>query len=454
MAENAERNRLPTKRDIFAVAWPLALKASMLHGIIVIDSYLVSSLGEAAIASLGLAGAIAGLFLAFMFAFSSAAQIRVAQAFGSQEPRLLKSAFLCSLFINLAILAVGLVIIWAFADRILAATAATPEIAVQAQAYLAAFLMVFVAEAISQSVGSFFNGCGKTHIPLTSYAVALPVNVTVSYGFIHGMFGLPELGIVGAAVGTSFAASLRLCIVGAWLLRTYRSLLQTDGWQRGSFGNAFKAHFVFTLPIATTFVSMGIANHVSILIYSQMSVVAFAAMVVILPWIQVGGTIAMSWAQATGILVAQLLGRKAGAQELDQFLSSAWRTVFIAALPVALFLACLSLLAGHIYPELQQETIKVIASFLPILLILPFIKCTNAVCGNTLRAAGDTVYVMNIFLGSVWLFRLPVMATAVIWWEVNALWIMLVLLLEEVVKFPWFHSRMFAGKWKTADVFA
>ena len=61
-----------SNRDVFAVAWPLAIKASMLHGIIVIDAYLVSALGEVALASLGLAGAIAGLFLGFFFAFSRA----------------------------------------------------------------------------------------------------------------------------------------------------------------------------------------------------------------------------------------------------------------------------------------------------------------------------------------------------------------------------------------------
>jgi Na+-driven multidrug efflux pump len=452
MGPSASNRLPPTNRDVFAIAWPLAIKASMLHGIIVIDGYLVSSLGEDALASLGIAGAIAGLLLGFIFAFSSAAQIRVAQAFGSKDPRLLKSVLLCSLSINLAILTAGLLAIWAVADHVLLATAATPRIAADAQSYLAAFSLVFVAEAISQSIGSYFNGCGRTHVPLISYAVALPANVLISYGFIHGSFGLPELGIVGAAIGTSVAACLRLGLVGTWLLRTQMRLLLANGWQGQSFGAAFRIHLLFTLPIATTFVSMGIANHVSILIYSQMDVLTFAAMTIILPWIQVGGTIAMSWAQATGILAAQLLGRKADERELDRFLSSAWRAVFLSALPVSLLLAGISLGTGSIYPQLQQETLATASSFLPVLLVLPFIKCTNAVCGNTLRAAGDTVYVMNLFLGSVWLFRVPLLAIIVLWVEASAIWIMVALLLEEAVKFPWFHLRIFAGKWKTANV--
>lgn len=454
MTQAAEMQALPTNRDVFSVAWLLAVKASMLHGIIVIDGYLVSSLGEVALASLGLAGAIAGLLLGFFFAFSSAAQIRVAQAFGSKESRLLKSVFLSGISINLLILAVGLAAILAFADDVLAAAAATPQIAANAQAYLAAFSLVFVAEAISQIIGSYFNGCGRTRIPLASYVVSLPVNVIISYLLIHGAFGLPALGIVGAAIGTSVAACLRLGILGTQFLISERPTLRVEGWQGGKFRAALNAHLNFTLPIAATFVSMGMANQVSMLIYSQMDVVAFAAMTIILPWIMVGGTMGMSWAQATGILVAQLLGGKATGNDLDAFLSSAWRGVFVAALLVSTLLACISIFASQIYRQLQPETVSALADFLPFLLAIPLVKCTNAICGNTLRAAGDTVYVMKIFIGSSWFFRVPLVAIVVLWLDLSVVWVMAVLFLDEVVKFPWFHLRMFAGRWKSADVLA
>ncbi|NNE79739.1 MAG: hypothetical protein HKN18_05635 [Silicimonas sp.] len=345
-------------------------------------------------------------------------------------------------------------VIWAFGDTILSAVAATSEIAANAKAYLAAFSLVFVAEAVSQIIGSYFNGCGRTRIPLISYVLSLPVNVIVSYALIHGGFGLPALGIAGAAIGTSVAACLRLGILGAWFLKSELPLVQAEGWQRGSFRSAQRAHLAFTLPIAATFVSMGMANQVSMLIYAQMSVVAFAAMTIILPWIQVGGTMGMSWAQATGILVAQLLGGKASADKLELFLSSAWRGVFLAAILVSFLLACISIFASHIYQHLQPETIAALAGFLPILLVLPILKCTNAICGNTLRAAGDTVYVMNVFIGSSWLFRVPLVAIAVLWLDLGVMWVMAVLLLEEFVKFPWFHLRIFAGNWKSADVLA
>ena len=92
---------VPTNRDIYRVAWPMTLKALMLHGIIVIDAYLISSLGEAALAAMGIVGAVAGLLLGILFAFSNATQNRIAQSFGGAGPLGLKTAFYCGVIINL-----------------------------------------------------------------------------------------------------------------------------------------------------------------------------------------------------------------------------------------------------------------------------------------------------------------------------------------------------------------
>lgn len=73
-------------RDVFTLAWPTMLKAIFLHGTVVIDAYLVSALGESALAAMGLATAIAGFILGAILAFSYAMQIRTAQALAPMIP--------------------------------------------------------------------------------------------------------------------------------------------------------------------------------------------------------------------------------------------------------------------------------------------------------------------------------------------------------------------------------
>lgn len=448
------RADIPTARDIFALAWPMTLKALFLHGTVVIDGFLLSSSGEAALAAMGLAAATGGIALGVIFAFAHAMQIRTAQVFGTNDPLRLKSTLATGLLISVTIGLMGVGAIFAFGGALVTHLAETPEIAAHARVYLAIFTIVVLGEAIGQCIASFFNGCGRSRLPLYGYAVSVPVNILASVTLIHGLWGLPAFGVAGAAMGSAIAISVQTVIWGALLVRNYGGLTAVQGWHLGRFRAALNRQFTFSLPIAATFVSAAVATHVCSLIYANLALNDFAAMTLIAPWTMVAGQIAMQWTQATGIMVAQLLGRGTGAADLDRFLSRAWRGAFVMAGVVAAIFAALALSLDRIYPDLQAQTRAVLFGFLPILVILPFPRATNAICGNTLRASGDTVYVMRLFLWSQWAFRVPATWAAVLVFEVHAFWVLAILLAEEAVKFWPFHSRLWRGAWKHAEVAA
>jgi Na+-driven multidrug efflux pump len=448
MHQLTDSQSTPSTFAVFKLAWPLTLKAIMLHGIVVIDTYLVAALGEEALAAMGLAASIAGLLLGILFSFSTATQIRVAQAFGSAQPVALKTGLYCGLAINLVASSLGLLAVWLVGADIIEAFAHTPQIAEQAQRYLYVFSVVILSEAVGQCFAGHFNGCGETKTPFYSYLIAVPANVCLSIVLIYGLYGFPELGLMGAAVGSAIASVLRVLFLGVRLYQTNRAFVDVTGWLHGSFLASMKRHFIFALPIAATFISSTFANSIATLLYAKLSVNQFAAMTLIMPWVQVAGTLGMTWAQSTGIIIAQLLGRKSDESALDEFLGRAWRVAFVAAGLVSMTYLFVCLSSRWIYVDLQQETTAALISFLPILLFLPFPKGSNAICGNTLRAGGDTVYVMYIFVASQWLFRLPLTAVMVLYLDVSVTWVFSLLLLEELVKFPAFHLRLFKGEWK------
>ncbi|SMD10097.1 Na+-driven multidrug efflux pump [Primorskyibacter flagellatus] len=443
---------IPTTRAVFDLAWPMTIKAIMVHGIVVIDAWLVSSLGESAVAVLGLSASIAGLLLGLIVAFSTATQIRVAQAFGTGDRAFLKSALWSGLIINLCVIAIGLTILGFSAGGIIDALAHTDWIADQARRYITVFALVIVSEAIGQCLTSFFNGCGETRLPLYSYLLAVPINVSTSVILIHGLYGAPEFGVVGAAMGSALASALQAGFLATVLMIRTGFLLRVTGWRNGTFLASLRRHLVFALPIATTFASATIAMNVCGLIYAAFPVNQFAAMTIIMPWVQVAGTFGMSWAQATGIIVAQLLGRGQSGDGLDGFLAGAWRGALVAATVVAAIYAVIVIASPIIYSDLHTETRAMLMTFLPILLVLPFPKGSNAICGNTLRAGGETVYVMHIFVWSQWLFRVPATAVMVLYLDLSVTWVFSLLLIEEIVKFAPFHLRMYKGDWKQGGI--
>lgn len=424
----------------------------MLHGIIVIDAYLIAALGEAALAAMGLASAIAGLLLGILFAFSNATQIRIAQNFGASGEVGLKTAFYCGLIVNLVAVLVGVLLVAAFGDAVVEGVAQTDEIADQAMAYLRVFMLVVFAEAVGQCLGSHFNGCGKTKVTFLSYLIALPINVMVSMALIHGLYGAPELGVAGAAWGSAAASLTRVAYLGFEFQRHHRMFRDVAGWARDSLAISLRRHLAFSWPIAATFLSGTIGTQACVLIYARMSVNDFAAITLIMPWVMVAGTLGMAWAQATGIVVAQQLGAAAREDTLDTFLSLAWRAAFVAAGLVAAIYLGICLASPWIYAGLEAETLRALWWFWPTLLLLPFPKGSNAICGQTLRASGDTLAVMNIFIAGQWFFKVPMTALLVLVFEWPVAWVFALFLAEELVKFPMFHLRLWKGTWKHARV--
>ncbi|SNR44303.1 MATE family efflux transporter [Puniceibacterium sediminis] len=442
---------LSPTRAIFDMAWPMTLRAMMLHGVVVIDAFLIAGLGEEALAALGLASAVGGLLLGILLAFSNATQILVAQGFGTTQPVALKTGFWCGLIVNVSAALIGLIITLFAAGPIIDGGAHSLWIASEAKQYLAVFTIVVLAEAAGQSLSAHFNGCGETRRPFYSYLYAVPINIVVSLVLIYGLFGFPAFGVTGAALGSAVSAVVRAWYLAHHLLRENGPSLRAPGWLHGSLWRALRRHLAFSLPVAATFISANLAGSVCTLIYARLGVNEFAAMTLIQPWIMVVGTVGMCWAQATGILVAQFLGRGAPEQVLDNFLRQAWRGAFVTSFVVSAIYVTVCLSSGWIYSDLQPETRAALLIFLPTLLFLPFPKNSNAICGNTLRAGGETVYVMHIFVWSQWLFRVPATA-ALVYMGAPVGWVFSLFLLEELVKFPPFHLRMFKGHWKKAMV--
>ncbi|MDX8355346.1 MATE family efflux transporter [Cognatiyoonia sp. IB215182] len=442
----------PGVGDVFALAWPMTLRAMFLHGTVVVDGFLVSSLGEAALAAMGLAAALGGIMLGVIFAFSHAMQIRTAQAFGSGDPVFLKSVLGSGLTVSVGMGAAGVVLIYVWGGTLIDALAPSVEVGSAARTYLMIFTIVILGEAVGQCIASFFNGCSRTKLPLYGYLLSVPINVCSSVVLIHGHFGLPAFGVAGAALGSAIAIMVQTFFWTLLLLRGNGYLRHVVGWHHATFLPTVRAHVRFALPIAATFVSATLSTHVCSLIYARMSLNGFAAMTLIAPWNLLAGQVAMQWTQATGILVAQLLGQRTSEDVLDRFLSRAWNGAFFAAgIVAAIFLImCLSL--DRIYPNLEAETRAILFGFLPILLIIQFPRATNAICGNTLRASGDTVYVMHVFIWSQWAFRVPATALFVLYLDLSAFWILSLFLWEEVLKFPAFHRRLWRGDWKRSDV--
>ena len=63
-----------------------------------------------------------------------------------------------------------------------------------------------------------FQASGDTKTPMWTSFFSGFVNLSLSWVFVFGLFGAPELGITGAALGTA-SASIINCVVLGWFMQ-------------------------------------------------------------------------------------------------------------------------------------------------------------------------------------------------------------------------------------------
>jgi len=311
--------------------------------------------------------------------------------------------------------------------------------------------LVTIGVALSQNITVYFNATGNSRIPFYANIIEIPVNVLVSLVFIYGFLGMPELGLTGAAVGSIVAVSCRTL----FLLSFFSKQQQKQSTTHQSTARLSQAdvihHLRYATPIAGTFISAVTVGSICMMIYAKLGVYQFAALTLIAPWVKVCAQLATAWAQASSIIVGQLLGNRAW-ELVDGFIKRSWRVSFQISGIIALAYVSIFYLFKLLYPELQQETVDTLWQFVPILFVLAFIRTSNTFCGNILRAGGDAKHVFKIHAYTQWFVILPLSALFVLYWELSAVWVFALVLLEESIKGIPFHLRMLGGKWKKSLV--
>jgi len=410
------KTALPNNAAVYALAWPIAMNAILQQAILVIDTLLVAGLGEESVAALGIAISVTGLILGILFALSNGTQILVAQSFGANNHLALKSGF------------------WSGFETM-------------ASDYLLVMTITIAALAATQNFSVFLYSTGNPRIPLYSKMLELPVNALFSYLFIYGVAGFPAYGVMGAAIGSAISVALRFVFLIFYLYRDKFAYLLTPGWTKNSVQGAVSTHLTNALPIAGTFISMNFAFTICAMIYSQMKIVEFAAITLLMIWLRTSGLIVTSWSQSIGIWVGRLLGQDQ-IEPLDSFVKSAWKVALALSLAISITYGLLPVLFRLIYPNLEAETVSVIRTLVPLLIFLPFVRSSNTVCGNVLRAAGQANYAFKVHVTTQWLFTVPMTALFVLYFELSVFWVFSIIVMEELLKAIPFHTKIASGVWK------
>ncbi|WP_299320199.1 MATE family efflux transporter [uncultured Maribacter sp.] len=165
------------------------------------DNIMVGQLGTAELAAVSLGNSFVFIAMSLGIGFSTAITPLVAEADGAGLKENAKSALkhgllLCTV---LGLTLFGLILL---AKPIMYAMKQPIEVVDLALPYLDLVAFSLVPLIIFQAFKQFSEGLSQTKYPMYATIVANVINIVLNYLLIFGNFGFPEMGIVGAAIGT------------------------------------------------------------------------------------------------------------------------------------------------------------------------------------------------------------------------------------------------------------
>ena len=179
------------------------------------DNVMVGQLGPAELAAVSLGNSFVFIAMSIGIGFSTAVTPLVAEADGEGNTTKGKQVFKHGLFLC-TVLGILLFLMVFFAKPLMHTMNQPEEVVVLAIPYLNLVAFSLVPLIMFQALKQFSDGLSQTKYPMYATILANVVNVALNYVLIFGKFGFPQMGVVGAAIGT--LASRLIMLAFLWFL--------------------------------------------------------------------------------------------------------------------------------------------------------------------------------------------------------------------------------------------
>ena len=187
-----------------------------------VDNVMVGQLGTAELAAVSLANSFMFIAMSLGIGFSTAITPLVAKADGEGNFQYGKSTFKHGFF--LCVILSFLLFLGVFLSKPILYVMQQPQAVVElAIPYLNLVAASLIPLIVFQSFKQFSDGMSMTKYPMIATLIANIINVVLNYLFIFGKFGFPELGVVGAAIGTLVSRIIMVFYLWFLLLRNNKT---------------------------------------------------------------------------------------------------------------------------------------------------------------------------------------------------------------------------------------
>ncbi len=433
--------------EMLIIAIPIAIQNLITSSLNMVDTLMISGVGESSIAAVGLANQLFFFYSLILFGINSGSSIFISQYWGKKDTDSIRKILGLALTLNIVIGIIFTYLGFFKPEFIMGLLTPDKEVIMLGKEYLRIVSLSYIVTGITFAYGVASRSIGEARIPMIVSGVSFIINTVFNYLLIFGKFGFPELGIAGAAYGTLIA---RLVEVIAIILLIYKyvdplaaRLKELTNWSKEFFFRYIKT----TYPVIINEGFWGLGQIMYSVAYARIGIEATAAVQIISSIQNIFMVLVRGLSNSCTVMVGNKIGggkEEEAVEYSKQFLSMAVTIGLISGVILILFPQITLIPFRNIDKDLFQlsrEMVRIMGIF------FAFKTFNTVLTVGVLRGGGDTSFSMFLELGTMWLVGVPLAFIGAVVLKLPVTTVAILVgaddLLKSIIGFP----RVKSGKW-------
>jgi len=442
------RAKQHTFKSILYFALPFSLQGVLVTSLGFIDSLMISSLGDVAIAASGIGARWFWFASLFLLSISTGVSIFWAQFSGAGDIDKFRNSLAQgggAILFSTLVVGMCFIVFPNVLSQVVASKGAATEYSID---YLVVLGSVVMVTGVGLTLDAALRCLGRPLIPMYTYMVEFALNVFLNYVLIFGAFGAPELGLLGAGIASLLARTIRILFL-LLIIAMSEPRIRIDRTNLRSLSDkkSLIALWVVTWPVIAGSFVWSAGNFSFHAVFGHMGEHVLAAMSVITPieWV------ALAAVAGIGQGTAVLIGNKLGADEFEEAIQVSRESLVLAVLfgvSVGVLLMISATYMDTVFINLSDPVINIIQEILPLVALSVVLRAvTSTQVGGILRSGGDTKYCLYLDTVAQWVIAVPVVAIGALYFELPLIVVYLLVQVEELFKIIPATLRIKQRKW-------
>ncbi len=432
-------------KSVMAIAVPVALQNLLSTTGSMVDTMMLAPLGELTVGAVGLCAQFSSLMFTGYWGFVGGGMLFFAQYFGAKDDEGINRSYGITLsFMMLVGVVFGLAAIL-FPELIMKVYTDKTSIQHIGVDYLRIVGFAYPLQVYAMACSALLRTTDKVRIPLYGGIASVITNCFLNWLLIQGRWGLPALGVRGAALATVCAAVVNVGVILALAnAQKHPYLLNVRHHFRWNM-ESLKEYLRKCFPIILNEVAIGIGAMVMNIVLGRQSEQAIAGLAVFRTMEGFIIGFFAGFSNASSVLV----GTQVGAGNLKLAYERAKRIVLLC--DGFILLGCLLLISVHSplfhAMSLNGKSFELCLGMLLIYSVAALFRMANWTQNDTYRSAGDAATGTILEITFMYLMVLPCVCLSGLVFKAPFLVVFACCYVDEPIRFVLMQRHMYSGRW-------